>query len=141
MIDILIKQDSFKARKERDVEKALFLTTVLGEIDNEKKRNKNFDQASIIATLQKFRKTAREVVKLTEGDARKAAEQEIAWIEEYLPKQCSYEELKLRIEEIINNEENVHIGHIMKTLMSDHSLHFDGKVASSLAQELLNKEK
>lgn len=66
-------------------------------------------------------------------------QQEIAMLEDYLPKQLGEAELRAAIETIASDMDKASIGPIMKELSARYPGRYDGKLASRLAQEVVSK--
>ena len=64
---------------------------------------------------------------------------ELAVLDEYLPRQLGEEELRAAISTLVNDSGATSIGPIMKELSSRYPGRYDGKLASRIAQELVNK--
>ena len=72
-------------------------------------------------------------------DLAATEEAQLAVILEYLPKQLGEEELRAAISTLVHDSGATSIGPIMKELSSRYPGRYDGKLASRIAQELVNK--
>jgi uncharacterized protein len=66
-------------------------------------------------------------------------QEEIAMLEDYLPKQLGEPELRAAIETIASDMGATSIGPIMKELSARYPGRYDGKLASRIAQEIVGK--
>jgi len=127
-----VKAARMLAMKERDYPARSILTTLLGELESIAKR----DQVAVvddlvIRTCKKFIVGNLETIKLG-GDAEKL-EGENVILRNFIPKQLNETELRAII--VAMNATN--IGEIMQQLKASHDGEYDGKMASSIARDLL----
>ena len=138
-----IKEDSLKARKEKDSTKASLLTTLYSEalMVGKNKRNDVPTDEETKATIKKFIKNATEVKEVSIakgfGIEETKARNEISILEAYLPKGLSEEELCLNIARIIEVDKINNLGLIMKTLKEKYNGLYDGKRATEIVKEML----
>ena len=132
-----LKQDRITAMKTKQATRNTFLATLISEIQAVAKNDNNrevTDQDGI-AVMEKFKKGANEMLKAQPSNAE--AQQEIRWLNEYLPKQLSEEELRQAIKNIIAAYDDVNMGLVMKDLKAHFGGEYDGKLASQIVRELL----
>ena len=65
------------------------------------------------------------------------ANQELSYLEPYLPKMMSSEETKKLLDEFIETQESVNIGSIMKHFNQNYKGLVDNKIVQTLAKEIL----
>lgn len=144
MIILEIKERQIEARKNRDADTAATLTTLLGEASTAAK-NKGFtvlenDQA--VALIKKFIKNSEDLlsaaIDINDEALANKTKAEIELLKSFLPKQLSAEELKHEIEKSVMT--GVHsVGGVMQHLKSNFAGLYDGKLASQLIKEELEK--
>ena len=71
------------------------------------------------------------------SELRLKAEQELRFLEPYLPKQMTRDEVTSLVKEIIGAGENMNFGMVMKALSPQIKGRFDGKEASAIVKELM----
>lgn len=118
-----ITTDMRQAMKDRDFEKKLILSTLLGELD---RSSKNPSDDVVIGTIKK----------LVEANKLTGNEHENLVLETYLPKMMSDDELAGVIAGYVDGGID-NIGSIMKLLKSEHAGMYDGRVASEIAKKTL----
>jgi len=129
-----VNADFMAAFKARDLEKKTFFGLLKGEIqlESSKETYKGEDtDKAIITTMVKSLKTV--------GDADSL--RELSYIEDYLPKQMSEEDLRSEIQIIIDTKGLTsprEMGQVMGDLKSNHDGAYDGKLASKITKELLS---
>lgn len=121
-----IKADFVSAMKNQNKELKLLLSVVIGEMD---RVNKVLTDDQVIAIVKKMIEGAKSTNKLDE----------VALLEKYLPSQLSEAQLSGLIGALIytNSYTPKDMGKIMSALKQAHSGQYDGKLASSIAKELL----
>jgi uncharacterized protein YqeY len=131
-IEKQINADFMLAFKSRNFEVKTLLGTVKGEMDNLKKTLKvqELSNENSIELLNKFAKSLRETIKLTNDIKSK---NELAIIEEYLPKQMTEDEIRIKLDEVIASGAKT-IGDIMKVFAT---LPADKKIVSELVKQKL----
>lgn len=133
-----IYQNMKKARMDAMREKQTFtkntLTTIIGDIENEKLRGNEPTDESVTKLIQKYIKNAKENYNRTQ---KQEFMDEESLLTAFLPKQMSKEE----IEEILfkgkESGDFNHIGDFMKYMKTNHMGEYDPKVASQLAKDNL----
>lgn len=121
-----LKADQLHYRKLGDKHAAQSLTTLIGELQTEEKRGTLVDDAKVTASIKKT------IEGLKEVDSSMAS-MEITFLEEYLPKQLTEDQLR----SIIESRHFSHIGEVMKELEQNYAGQYDGKLASQIAKEVL----
>ena len=116
-----IRTERATYRKNKETLNAEILTTLIGEIETEEKRNGIiFSDDDVIKVVQKFIKNINQTLAVHPTDILKY---EKAFLEKYLPKQLSEEELK-----IIASDFKI-VGEYMKFLKQNYSGKYDSKFA------------
>jgi len=143
-----ISNDLVRSLKAGDKGRLLILRMVKSAIKNaeiEKGGPLNDDEVS--AVLRTFAKRAKDSIEQFSGAGREelAAKEreELAVIEEYLPKQFGEDDLRIMIKDIIREQGAVGIkdmGKIMKALMIKAKGQFDGKAANNIVKEMLEEQ-
>lgn len=140
-----IRKDQLVARKNNDKQRALLLTTLIGEASmfgiNDGKRESTDHE--VIVTIKKFIKGATELVEKAEylSVTHKNGLDEISILESYLPKQMSEDELSNVISGYItdmNITDMKGMGSVMSKLRENHESEYDGKLASGIVRKLLS---
>lgn len=131
-----IKAERIKAMKNKDAIRKSILTTLLGEVEtNAKRENTDATDELVIAMCKKFIKSNGEV--LTKAVASRQLFNQLNTeniiLSEFLPKQLTEAELRVIITEL--NATN--IGQVMQHLNKNHNGQFNRGLAASLAKELL----
>jgi len=141
-----IKADQLSARKDRNPPLASLLTTLIGEAEmvGKNKRGGAPTDKEVHSVITKFMKGNAEIINLfKEGDAKYiAAEFENDILMSYRPQQMSHVELMSAIvacADAINAQEPRDMGIVMKDLKEKFGGLYDGKIASTLVKDYLNK--
>ncbi len=139
-----IRQDSLAARKARESDKALFLTTLLSEAGRVGKDdgNRESTDAEVTATMKKFIKNTDETLRVLPvgSAARVQPEAELAILNAYLPRQASEAEVRAAVGRFVAEltERNPkRMGVVMGKLNAEFEGNFDKGVASKLVKEAL----
>ena len=128
MIDKL-RADRMQARKDGAKIKTSILTTLLGEVETNLKRDPKFD---VIKLIKKFVKNNEETLeRATDKVAINILKTEIQILSEYLPKQLTEDDIRVIISDINKSEIN-NIGIIMKHFKENYSGRYDGSVVSKI---------
>jgi len=126
-----LKAERISAMKEKNTIKKNILSTLIGEIERENKSgNGDLSETKIMKIIKKMVDN-----NITTGDF-----EENKYIDIYLPKMLSDEDLETIISKIIsdNNLEGMKaMGVIMKNLNQNYAGQFDGKNASIISKKLL----
>jgi hypothetical protein len=130
-----VKQDRMSARKTKNESAISVLTTLVGELESQSKRvGTDITNDMVVQTCKKFILNNNETLKLsvtTEVSERLTAENAALII--YLPSQLTEQDLR----SIITSLNTKNLGEIMKHLKDNYSSQYDGKIASSVAKEIL----
>jgi uncharacterized protein YqeY len=97
-------------------------------------------QQVVAAYAKRLRKSAEEYRRLGSETRAEEAEQELAIVEEFLPKPLARDELERIIEQIIHNQgiaSPQQMGRVMKLLMQEHGERVDGRIAQEIVREKL----
>ena len=138
-----IRADQLQARKEKNSLKANILTTLIGEAVSIGKNdgNRETTDAEVIALVKKFIKNINETINIVckHGVNVDAQIAEVVVLEKYVPKQLSEEDLR---QVIISLKSEISagpkdMGKIMGLLKARYDGQYDGKMASTLAKEIL----
>jgi len=126
-----LKAERISAMKEKNTIKKNVLSTLIGEIERENKSGKgDLKEQDIIKLIKK----------MFENNITTGSEDENQYIDIYLPKMLSENELETIISKIIedNNLEGMKgMGVIMKNLNQHYAGQFDGSNASSISKKIL----
>jgi uncharacterized protein YqeY len=125
-----VNADYMKAFREKNTVVKNLLSVVKGEIQNAEKSpgstDVNLSDEGVIKILNKIAKSLKEV-------NNEQAKVELEFIDGYLPKQMSKEEITIKVTELVNSG-ITQIGSIMKEFAS---LPADKKVVSEVIKELV----
>lgn len=136
-----VQADLNEARKQRDKERTLVLSTVLSELKNrEIEQGGELDDAAAVQVVSKAIKQRKDA----SGQMREAGRDELADIEEaqaailqtYLPEGLSEEEVRAMVRDIVAGGAD-NMGAVMGQLMPKIRGRFDGKDANRIVQEEL----
>ncbi len=136
-----IQNDMKEAMKSKDKKRLLTLRGILAEVKKfEIDSKKEASDESIISVLQKELKKRKDALDASKKAGREdlISEniKEIEIIQTYLGKPLTEEELKEEIKNLISNGADA-LGKVMGGLNKEYKGRFDGRLASSLAKELL----
>jgi len=139
-----ISQDSLAARKARETDKALFLTTLLSEAGRIGKDdgNRKSTDAEVTAVIKKFIKNTEETLRVVpEGSAaRVQPAAELVILTAYLPRQATEDEVRAAVGRYVAElaERNPkQMGVLMGKLNAEFEGNFDKGVASKLVKDAL----
>lgn len=143
--DRALRADLKNAMLAKDRVRTSVLRGVLSAAKNRAIERKEplLDETELIAIVRREIKQRNETMEFARqaGRDETVAEltQELAVLEDYLPKQLGEEELRAAISTIVADSGASSIGPVMKELSSRYPGRYDGKLASRLAQELVHK--
>tara|TARA_B110000483_G_scaffold198545_1_gene237791 strand:+ start:519 stop:986 length:468 start_codon:yes stop_codon:yes gene_type:complete len=123
-----INADFMTAYKEKKMDKKNFLGVIKGDVKN--KFGDNASDSDVLAIVKKMEKSLKEV-------GTEEANQELSYLEPYLPKMMSNEETKNILDEFIKTQENVNIRSIMKHFNQNYKGLVDNKIVQVLAKEVI----
>ena len=129
-----VSADFMTAFKAKDLEKKTFFGLLKGEIQLESSKEGYKGEETDMGVITKMVKALK-----TTGDADSL--RELSYIEGYLPKQMSEEDLKSEIEIIIDTlglTTQKEMGRVMGDLKKNYEGQYDGKLASTITRELLS---
>ena len=137
-----------EALKSGDTQRKTTLRMALASIKNaEVEARKELEEDLVLNLLQKEVKARQETIesaiKAQRPDLIEKAEQEIKILNEFLPQQLSAEELRVLVQEAIDESgasSMAEIGKVMGALMPKIRGKADGKQANQIVQELLGAE-
>jgi uncharacterized protein YqeY len=140
-----ISNDVTSALKSGQKEKLLILRMVKSAIKNsEIEKGDQLNDDEVLAVLRTFAKRAKDSIEqFSQGGREELAEKEkvqLAFIEEYLPKQLGEDDLRGMIKDAIQEQGAVgmkDMGKVMKALMVKARGQVDGKVANNIVKEML----
>jgi len=125
-----LKADKISAMKEKNTTKKTILGVIIGEIERENKNKNILTNDDIIKRIKK----------LVDNNIITNNTEENIYLECYLPKMLTNDELEIIISNVIsdNNLSGIRsIGVLMKHLNENYSGQFDGKNASIIAKGIL----
>lgn len=133
-------KNAMKAKDKLAVETIRSLLSAL-QYEEMAKKTDDLDEAQTLAVMKAELKKQQESLEYAEKDNRADTAQEIkariACIEKFLPKQMSREEITTEIQKIQAENPDANLGIVMKELGSRHPGQYDGKLASTVAREIL----
>ena len=138
-----LQSDLNRARKERDRERTLVLSTTLSELKNKEielgRDASDEDAIAVVTKAIKQRKDAAEQMRAGKREELAAAEDaQAAILKGYLPEALSEDEVRAIIREVIAGGAN-QMGALMGQVMPRLKGRFDGKEANRLVREELAK--
>jgi uncharacterized protein len=139
-----IQKDMIVAKKEKMKHKALLLSTVYGEASaiGKNKANRQSTDEEVIKVITKFIKNNNETITILKKSNKDFLNQETEnmYLEEYLPKQLTEDELTDIIKAIIVESGATspkQMGLVMKELKAASGGLYDGKMASTIVRKEL----
>ncbi|MBT9547326.1 MAG: GatB/YqeY domain-containing protein [Candidatus Sericytochromatia bacterium] len=126
-----IKKDQLTARKNKESDKALWLSTLIGELQ---RGEKDFSDAKVLGLIKKNLENLRENLKHNPNS--ESAQNEIAFLEAYLPQQMSETEIQTAVQKLIA-EGATNMKMVMTGLQTQYTGLYDGKLASKLVKDAL----
>lgn len=138
----LLKSALKDAMRAKDPLKLAVIRGVLSEIqyDEMQKGNSEATASEVTGIIQRELKKRKEEIEFAEKADRPEAKEklflEVQILEGFLPKQLTSEELKAFFENLKTSDSSINRGSAMKTLKDTHSGSYDGKLASTIAQEI-----
>jgi len=145
MSDQALREDLKNAMLAKDRVRTSVLRGVLAAAKNRaiERKETSLPEPELVAIIRREIKQRNETLEFARqgGRSETVAEltQELAVLDEYLPKQLGEEELRAAISTLVHDSGATSIGPIMKELSSRYPGRYDGKLASRIAQELVNK--
>ena len=143
-----ISNDLVRSLKAGEKGRLLILRMVKSAIKNgEIEKGGPLSDDEVSAVLRTFAKRAKDSIEQFSGAGREELaakeKEELAVIEEYLPKQFGEDDLRVMIMDIIREQGAAGIkdmGKIMKALMIKAKGQFDGKAANNIVKEMLEEQ-
>ena len=138
-----LREDLKTAMRAKDSQRAQVVRAILAAAKNRaiELRVDSLEDAELLAVVKREAKQRAESLDFARKAARDDLVQEhsaaLAVVEAYLPRQLSEDELRATIKAIIAESGANGVGPVMKELGKRHAGHFDGKLASRLAGEVL----
>lgn len=140
-----IANDATEALKQQKTEKLKVLRYVLGVIQTAEKKGKTsveFTDEQVASTLSNIAKQNRDNIALytKAGESQKVAEaeQELAILEEYLPKQLTEDEVRVIVAAAVAEAgDAANMGSIMKAVIPQTRNKADGALVKAVVLELL----
>lgn len=123
------------ARKKKDIQTQLILSTVVGELQNDEKRYGGINEEHIVRYLKKNVATLEQHFHLLNEDQLRLAEYEVELLESFLPKQLTPSDITSIIEEQVGKGVNT-LPLIMKHFKENYAGRYDGRIASEEAKRL-----
>lgn len=122
-----IKDNYLDARKARAKEVVGCLGTLLGDIETAQKRGDKVDDGFVVRLVKKYIENAKAMSNTFEVDL----------LGSFLPFQLTEEEVRNYFVGYLEVQPEANMGDLMQALKADFEGQYDGKVASSIASELL----
>lgn len=147
MLEQRIQTDLMSAMKEKNDTRVAALRSIKTAIQNEKTSGKfhELTDADVIGIIQKLSKQRKEAADIyVNADRNELAEKELAekvFIDEYLPKMMSNDELAEKISEIVAElgaDSIKQMGLVMKSLKEKYSGQYDPGAASAIVKSKLS---
>ncbi|MEZ0371559.1 MAG: GatB/YqeY domain-containing protein [Candidatus Sericytochromatia bacterium] len=127
-----LKQDMMSARKNKESDKAVWLSALIGEL--QRGGGKEFEDAQVLALIKKHVATLKENLKVSPEHA--ATQNEVAFLQGYLPQQMSEDEIRAALKGIIA-EGGTNMKALMTGLQTRYAGLYDGRAASAIVKEEL----
>lgn len=125
------------AMKSRDKLRTSVLRMLLSELQNFEKSGKDFKPNDVVkGYAKKLSKSIEEYERLQKQDMADSYKEELAIVEEFLPKQMSDEELEKAVTEILESEKPKDIGSAMKIIMGKYKDVADGRKVQSFVKNI-----
>ncbi len=139
-----LQEDIKMAMKGGDKERLIVLRGLMSEIKKKEIDSKSeLNEEQCIAVVQKEIKARRDAIEFAEKAGREEMvakqNQEIEYLQAYLGEQLSEDKLRELISAMVDSGVD-NIGKIMGALNKDYKGQFEGKQASTIAKELLEKK-
>ena len=136
-----VQTDLNEARRQRDKERTLVLSTLLSDLKNrEIELGTEIDDAAAVQVLSKGIKQRRDAAEQMRGAGRgelaAAEDAQVAVLQPYLPQGLSEDEVRSMVREIVAGGAGV-MGAVMAQLMPRIRGRFDGKEANRIVREAL----
>lgn len=137
-----LKKEQLLARKAKDTVRASLLTTVIGEASPS--GNQTVTDDDVQAKIGKFYKNLKDnrVIYLQRNQDITEVDQEMAILEEFLPRQLSEDDIRNVVTEYVSNNDlpqgNKAMGMVMGYLSKKYKGQYDGKVAKDVVLNVLN---
>ncbi len=129
-----IKKDMMTARKNKESDKASWLSTLMGEL--QRGGGKEFDDAQVLTLLKKNVQTLKENLKVSPN--HEPTQKEIEFLSTYLPQQMSDDEIRSAVQALISEGADS-IKALMSGMQARHSGLYDGRSAATIIKEELAK--
>ena len=141
-----LEQDMMQALKSKEKEKAGALRLIISKCKNKAiELRKELSDQEIIKVLQTVAKQHRESIKLykegNRNDLVQAEEQELGFVEVYLPSMMSEEDLRSLVSSVVAEvgaTSMADFGKVMPNVMKQGAGKIDGNTAQSIVKELLS---
>ena len=141
-----LEQDMMQALKSKEKEKAGALRLIISKCKNKAiELRKELSDQEIIKVLQTVAKQHRESIKLykegNRNDLVQAEEQELGFVEVYLPSMMSEEDLRSLVSSVVAEvgaTGMADFGKVMPNVMKQGADKIDGNTAQSIVKELLS---
>lgn len=130
LIDTL-KKDMLTARKNKESDKATWISALIGELQ---RGGKDFDDAQVLSQIKKNVENLKENLKVSPN--HEPTQKEIDFLLGYLPAQMSADELRAAVKDLIAGGAN-NIKGVMSGLQGQYGGRYDGKLAAGIVKEEL----
>lgn len=136
-----LQEDIKGAMKSGEKERLTVLRGLMSEIKRKEIDSRTeLNEEQCVGVVQKEIKARRDAIEFAEKAGRDEMvaknQQEIVWLQDYLGKQLSEDELRELISQLIAAGHD-NVGKIMGALNKEHKGEFEGKQASTIAKEML----
>ncbi len=135
-----LRADQLQVRKDRDAAATGLLSALIAHAakTGKDKGNREPTDEETIAAIKYFMEKAIETkAALPVGEAMNKTLREIQILNGYMPEQMTAEELRFVVVNFRTAVPTAGIGEIMKHLKANHAGQYDGKLASTVAKEVL----
>ena len=132
-----VRSNRITAMKEKNVVAKNILTTLLGELETKAKNSgSDIDDPMVVQTCKKFISTNIDTLGVisVDSEAGQILRLENTILTQFIPSQLTEDELRVILIELAP----ANIGQAMGHLNANYNGSFDGKLASSIARELIN---
>ena len=126
-----LDQDFIKAFKDKNTLKKNLLGVIRGDIQTQTANGVDMTDENIIKIIKKIKKG---LVELNTDEAN----EELSYLEPYLPQLMSNEEIEIKLNELLESNPNANIGFIMGFFNKNYNGMVDNTALSKLIKEKIN---
>ena len=131
-----IDHDFKEAMKNGDKDRKTFLSVLRADIQTAEKKKDFKGDETILATVKSWSKKLNEMREVGSDQGKEDAERELGYLEKYLPKQMSREEIENIVTQLIVNGAN-NIGAIMQAFNKEYRGKADNRIVKEIAESKL----